>query len=133
MIIASVLLEQVVAHARSEAPNECCGLVALKDGRAVAVHELENLAASPLRFEVDGSKLAPLLFELEEADQQAAIYHSHTHSEPYPSQTDVNFARWWPGCEWLIIGLENDAEPAVRSFMIGDGGVIEELTVEIDG
>ena len=133
MIIASVLLEQVVAHARSEAPTECCGLVALKDGRAVAVHELENLAASPLRFEVDGSKLAPLLFELEEADQQAAIYHSHTHSEPYPSQTDVNFARWWPGCEWLIIGLENDAEPAVRSFMIGDGGVIEELTVEIDG
>jgi [CysO sulfur-carrier protein]-S-L-cysteine hydrolase len=133
MIIASALLEQVVAHARSEAPNECCGLVALEAGRAVAVHELENLAASPLRFEVDGSKLAPLLFELEEADQQAAIYHSHTHSEPYPSQTDVNFARWWPGCEWLIIGLENDAEPAVRSFMIGDGGVIEEVTVEIDG
>ena len=133
MIIASALLEQVVQHARVEAPNECCGLVALEAGRAVAVHELENLAASPLRFEVDGSKLAPLLFELEEADRQAAIYHSHTHSEPYPSQTDVNFARWWPGCEWLIIGLENDAEPAVRSFMIGDGGVIEEVTVEIDG
>jgi len=133
MIIASELLEQVVAHARFEAPNECCGLVALEAGRAVAVHELENLAASPLRFEVDGSTLAPLLFELEEADQQAAIYHSHTRSEPYPSQTDVNFARWWPGCEWLIIGLENDAEPVVRSFMIGDGGVIEEVTVEIDG
>lgn len=133
MIIAAALLEQVVAHARLEAPNECCGLVALEAGRAVAVHELENLAASPLRFEVDGSKLAPLLFELEEADQQAAIYHSHTRSEPYPSQTDVNFARWWPGCEWLIIGLENDAEPVVRSFMIGDGGVIEEVAVEIDG
>ena len=133
MIIAAALLEQVVAHARLEAPNECCGLVALEAGLAVAVHELENLAASPLRFEVDGSKLAPLLFEIEEADQQAAIYHSHTRSEPYPSQTDVNFARWWPGCEWLIIGLENDAEPIVRSFMIGDGGVIEEVAVEIDG
>ena len=133
MIIAAALLEQAVAHARLEAPNECCGLVALEAGRAVAVHELENLAASPLRFEVDGAKLAPLLFEIEEAGQQAAIYHSHTHSEPYPSQTDVNFARWWPGCEWLIIGLENDGQPLARSFMISADGVIEELAVEIDG
>ena len=133
MIIASALLEQVVAHARLEAPNECCGLVALEAGRAISVYELENLAASPLRFEVDGAKLAPLLFEIEEAGQQAAIYHSHTHSEPYPSQTDVNFARWWPGCEWLIIGLENDGQPLARSFMISADGVIEELAVEIDG
>lgn len=133
MIIAAALLEQVVVHARLEAPNECCGLVALEAGRAVSVYELENLAASPLRFEVDGAKLAPLLFEIEEAGQQAAIYHSHTHSEPYPSQTDVNFARWWPGCEWLIIGLENDGQPLARSFMISADGVIEELAVEIDG
>jgi proteasome lid subunit RPN8/RPN11 len=133
MIIAAELLEQVVAHARLEAPNECCGLVALDAGRAISVYELENLAASPLRFEVDGAKLAPLLFEIEEAGQQAAIYHSHTHSEPYPSQTDVNFARWWPGCEWLIIGLENDGQPLARSFMISADGVIEELAVEIDG
>jgi len=133
MIIAAALLEQVVAHARLEAPNECCGLVALDAGRAISVYELENLAASPLRFEVDGAKLAPLLFEIEEAGQQAAIYHSHTHSEPYPSQTDVNFARWWPGCEWLIIGLENDGQPLTRSFMISADGVIEELAVEIDG
>jgi len=133
MIIAAELLEQVVAHARLEAPNECCGLVALEAGHAISVYELENLAASPLRFEVDGAKLAPLLFEIEEAGQQAAIYHSHTHSEPYPSQTDVNFARWWPGCEWLIIGLENDGQPLARSFMISADGAIEELEVEIDG
>jgi len=133
MIIAAALLEQVVAHARLEAPNECCGLVALDAGRAVSVYELENLAASPLRFEVDGAKLAPLLFEIEEAGQQAAIYHSHTRSEPYPSQTDVNFARWWPGYEWLIIGLENDSDPLARSFMIAADGVVEEVGVEIDG
>ena len=133
MIIAPALFEQVVQHARLEAPNECCGLIAVTQGRAVSVHELENLAASPLRFEVDGAKLAPLLFEIEEAGQQAAIYHSHTRSDPYPSQTDVNFARWWPGCEWLIIGLENAADPIARSFMIGDEGVIEEIGVEIDG
>ena len=133
MIIASALLEQVFAHARREAPNECCGLVALEDGHAVATYEVENLAASPLRFEVDGAKLAPLLLEIEDAGRQAAIYHSHTRSEPYPSQTDVNFARWWPGYEWLIVGLASGAEALARSFMISEGGVIEEVGVEVDG
>ncbi|MSX02329.1 MAG: peptidase [Actinobacteria bacterium] len=133
MLISQELLAQVVSHARRDAPNECCGLVALEGGRAVAVYELENLAASPLRFEVDGAKLAPLLFEIEEAGRQAAIYHSHTRSEPYPSQTDVNFARWWPGCEWLIIGLAGGEEAIARSFLITDGGKIDEVDVSVDG
>ncbi len=132
MIIAAELLAQVVAHARDEAPNECCGLVVLEGDSAVAVHRLENLAASPLRFEADGSKLAPLLFEIEEAGRRPAIYHSHPHSEPFPSQTDVNFARWWPGCEWLIIGFSGDTHEA-RSFLIGDDGVIEDVGVTVNG
>ena len=97
----------MVAHARRDAPNECCGLVATRDGRATSVHETENTAASPFRFEVDGMAL----YRAIERDrgrgrgELGAIYHSHTRSEPYPSQTDVNFAAGWPGVEWLIVGL----------------------------
>ena len=44
--------------------------------------------------------------EIEDAGAElGAIYHSHTRSEPYPSQTDVNFAAGWPGVEWLIVGV----------------------------
>ncbi len=53
--------DAIVDHARAEHPNECCGVVAVRDGTAVAIHPLENLAASPFRFEVDGLALHRLL------------------------------------------------------------------------
>ena len=61
-----------------------------------------------------------------------AIYHSHTRSDPYPSQTDVNFAAGWPGVEWLIVGVSKagDAAPEVRSYLIDDG-VISEVELEV--
>ena len=122
--------DAVVDHARAENPNECCGVVAVRDGTAVAVHRLENVAASPFRFEVDGLALHRLLTEIEDAgDQLGAIYHSHTRSEPYPSQTDVNFATHWPGVEWLIVGLAGGPEAIVRSYLI-DGGDVREVAVE---
>lgn len=131
MVIGDQSRERLLAHARDEAPNECCGLIALDGDRIVGIHPLENLAASPMRFEVDGARLAPLLMEIEDAGQRPAIYHSHTRSEPYPSQTDINFARFWPGTEWLIIGLAGDG-PELRSFMIGADGTVEEQQVTED-
>jgi [CysO sulfur-carrier protein]-S-L-cysteine hydrolase len=128
--IDAALLERIVAHARRDFPNECCGMVAMRDGRAVAIHEATNIAASPLRFEVEGREIirAQDAFETDGAEL-GAIYHSHTRSEPYPSQTDVNFAAGWPGVEWLIVGIRGDGEPTVRSYRIDDG-VIEEVEVD---
>ena len=60
------LLDRVVAHARRDAPNECCGLVATRDGRATSVHETENTAASPFRFEVDGMALYRAMSAIED-------------------------------------------------------------------
>ncbi|MFM9141015.1 MAG: Mov34/MPN/PAD-1 family protein, partial [Solirubrobacterales bacterium] len=105
MLIGEESRARLLEHARKEAPNECCGLIALDGDRICEIHRLENLAASPMRFEVDGARLAPLLMEIEDSGQRPAIYHSHTRSEPYPSQTDINFARFWPGTEWHDIGL----------------------------
>ena len=132
MQIAPDLLQQIVDHARRDAPNECCGMVASRDGDAVSVHAAENTAASPFRFEVDGMELHRTLTGIEDAGNDlGAIYHSHTRSEPYPSQTDVNFAANWPGVEWIIVGLANGDEPVVRSYLIDDG-VITEVAVAVD-
>jgi [CysO sulfur-carrier protein]-S-L-cysteine hydrolase len=129
--IAQDLLDAIVEHARRDAPNECCGMVATREGAAVAVHEAQNTAASPFRFEVDGLELHRTLTAVEDAGYElGAIYHSHTRSEPYPSQTDVNFAANWPGVEWIIVGLANGDEPAVRSYLIDDG-VITEVPVDL--
>lgn len=132
MDIASELLDQILAHARAEAPNECCGVLAVqpaKNGspaRAVAVHPARNLAASPLRFEIDGLEVQKLLDEIEDAGyEMGAIYHSHTRTAPYPSQTDINFAANWPGVEWVIVGLADPASAEIRSYLIEDGKVRE--------
>lgn len=127
MQIAPALMQQIVDHAQRDAPDECCGVVFCRDGVAEAVHELENLAASPLRFEVDGMALHRLMTAAEdEGAQLGVIYHSHTRSEPRPSQTDINFAAGWPGVEWLIVGTAG-SEPEVRSFLISADGAIEEV------
>jgi [CysO sulfur-carrier protein]-S-L-cysteine hydrolase len=130
VLIARALLDELVAHARAEAPNECCGVVAVEPGstaRATRVHPTVNTAASPLKFEVDGRELLGVIDAIERAGQElGAIYHSHTRTAPYPSQTDINFAVNWPGVEWIIVGLAAGEEPKVRSYLI-DGGTVEEV------
>jgi proteasome lid subunit RPN8/RPN11 len=132
VLIARSLLEEMIAHAREEAPNECCGMVAVQAGhpdRAARVHRALNVAASPLRFEVDGGELLRTLDEIERAGAElGAIYHSHTRSAPYPSQTDINFAAGWPGLEWIIVGLASGEEPEVRSYLI-DGADVREVAI----
>jgi proteasome lid subunit RPN8/RPN11 len=134
MEISAELLEQIVAHAREEAPNECCGVIAVEParapgsqpGRAVRTHRALNTAASPLRFEIDGREVMGLLDSIEgDGLLLGGIYHSHTRTAPYPSQTDINFAAHWPGVEWLIVGLADGAAPEVRSYLIEDGRVEE--------
>jgi proteasome lid subunit RPN8/RPN11 len=130
--IDRALLDDIVAHAVRDAPNECCGLVVGRDGTATAARALENLAASPCRFDIDGRELISFAFADEGDEQLTAIYHSHTRSEPYPSQTDVNFAAGWPGVEWLIVGVpkNKDDAPAVRSYLI-ENGEIREVELEV--
>jgi len=130
VLIARALLDELIAHAREEAPNECCGVVAVQPGapaRAVRVHRAVNTAASPLRFEVDGQELLRTIDAIEQHGcELGAIYHSQTRTAPYPSQTDINFAANWPGVEWIIVGLAGGEAPHARSYLI-EGGEIEEV------
>ena len=136
MLIARALLDELIAHALQEAPNECCGVVAVEPGapaRAARVFRAVNTAASPLRFEVDGRELLRTMEQIEQDGcERGAIYHSHTRSEPYPSQTDINFAANWPGVEWIIVGLTDGLQPRARSYLI-DGGEIEEVGIQEAG
>jgi [CysO sulfur-carrier protein]-S-L-cysteine hydrolase len=119
------LLEQIVAQAHAEAPNECCGIIAARDGRAVAVHPARNAAASPLRYEMDGMEQYRIQSAIEDAGHElGAIYHSHTRSDPVPSQTDINLA-FYPDAVYVIVGVKHD-EPDVRAWRIVKGEVSRE-------
>ena len=131
MKIARAQYEEMIAHAREEAPNECCGMVGSNNGQALAVYRAVNAEASPLRFRIDPEEQLELHNKIEEAGLElGAIYHSHTRTAPRPSQTDINFAKLWPGVLWIIVGLAGD-EAEVRTWRIEDGQVSDaELVVE---
>src|SRR5918999_2495467 len=122
MRISRTLLDEMIAHARADAPNECCGMIASRDGEAVAVHRATNAAASPLRYEIEGREQLKFMDAIEDAGLDlGAIYHSHTRSAPEPSQTDINLA-FYPDALYVIVGLKS-AEPDIRAWRIVGGRV----------
>jgi len=130
MKLSRPLYDEMVEHARAEAPNECCGMVATSNREAVKVYPAVNAAASPLRYEIDGAEQYRIQMDIDDAGHDlGAIYHSHTRSKPYPSQTDINLA-FYPEALYVIVGLAGE-EPEVRAFQIRDGRVTEaELEVQ---
>lgn len=121
MRISQALIDEMIAHAREDLPNECCGMVGGVDGEARVVHRVANAADSPLRYEMDPKGQIDAYNAIEEnGEELLAIYHSHTRSAAYPSQTDVNQAVAWPEQVYLIVSLENEDEPDLKGYFLRD-------------
>jgi proteasome lid subunit RPN8/RPN11 len=113
------LLEE---HARAEAPNEACGVVVLRDGKAERYEAGRNRAASPYRFELD---VNPAVWFLEDDGYELAVFHSHLSAPARPSRTDVENIGLWEGRPYLILSLGTGE---LAAFTI-EGGRISELVV----
>lgn len=119
-------VDEMIAHAREEAPNECCGIIAGADGRPVKLYRARNAEASPYRYNVDPQDLLRIYREADANGWEfLVIYHSHTHTEAYPSPTDVRLAAW-PDAYYVLVSLQHPDQPVVRAFRIRDGQVTEE-------
>jgi proteasome lid subunit RPN8/RPN11 len=106
-------------HARSEAPNEACGLLVFRDGVAERYLPGRNAAASPYRFELETE---PENWFLEDEGYELAVFHSHVASPPRPSRTDVENIGLWEGRPYLILSLGTGELAAWR---IADGELVE--------
>ena len=125
MRIPRQMAEEMIAHAREEAPNECCGMIGGADGSGTTVYRSINAEASPLRYSLDASDQFRIMQEMEQRGEElVAIYHSHTGSAAYPSQTDVNLAAY-PDAVYVIVSLEDPQNPDLRGFWIRDGQIDE--------
>ena len=130
MKIAQGLIDEMVAHAREDLPNECCGLLGGSDGEAKTLIRVANSAASPLRYEMDPQEQYNALKSIEDGGEELlAIYHSHTKSAAYPSQTDVNQAVAWPEQAYVIVSLADAESPDVKAFLLED---LQIADVELD-
>jgi proteasome lid subunit RPN8/RPN11 len=123
MRISRAQRDELVAHARDDAPNECCGYMRLRDGGVEEVIRAENVYAAPTRFMLDDRSLFAAN-QLDDEGYGVAVYHSHPRSPAEPSQTDINIAAY-PHWLYLIVSLANE-EPEVRAWRIADGRVDEE-------
>ena len=130
MRVPKQIHEDLLAHAREEAPNECCGLIGGDASAAKTVYRARNAEASPLRYNLDPQDQFRIMTEMDEKGEElSAIYHSHTASPAYPSQTDINLAAY-PDALYLIVSLA-EGEKDLRGFSITDGEVTEvDLAVE---
>ena len=123
MEITQAQLDELIAHAQQDAPNECCGYATLRDGKVEDVVRAENERQSPYGYQLDAKAQITAWKLGEDEGYEIAVYHSHPKSAAEPSQTDINLAVF---PEWLqlIISLEND--PHMRAGRIVDGRVEEE-------
>lgn len=132
MRISQTLVDELVEHALSEAPLECCGLIAYRAGEAVEICRCTNIAASATRFEIDGvehwresNRLAY------EGTPVGAIYHSHTVAPATPSTSDIKLCAY-PQLEQLIIGVQDPDWPEIRAWDLFGARAVE-LAVVVTG
>lgn len=124
--------DALVEHARAEFPYEACGLLAGEGGKIVAHYPIPNSARSMTFYNMDSRALLAAMNEMDERGWDLlAIYHSHTHTEAYPSPTDVELA-FYPEAVYLIVSLQDPQEPALRGFDIAHGEVTERV-LTVDG
>src|SRR3954451_24440384 len=125
MKVPGQMVEEMVAHAREDVPNECCGMIGGADGKARTLYRAVNAEQSPLRYSLDARDQFRIMREIEEAGEELlSIYHSHTGSAAYPSQTDVNLALY-PDAVYLIVSLADSQQPDLGAFWIRDGKIEE--------
>ena len=125
-----VFFKEIVEQGLREFPNEACGVIAAAAGVPVRVFTMTNADASPATYRLDGLEQLRVFDQIDEQGWELwAIYHSHTHSEAYPSETDVRLALY-PEARYLVVGLADRRHPVMRSFSIVEGAVTEEeLTI----
>ncbi len=137
LTITQALVDQIVAHARKDHPDEACGVVAGPAGsdRPERFIPMLNAAMSPTFYEFDSGDLLKLYREMDDRDEEpVVIYHSHTATEAYPSRTDVSYANE-PGAHYVLVSTADTdglGDFQFRSYRIVEGEITEEEVKIVD-
>jgi len=124
------MVEQVLAHARRDHPDECCGVISAHGGQAQRLFEMDNAERSPTGFTFDSAQWLGVYRAMDEVDEEPhVVYHSHTATEAYPSRTDIRWSATAGFPYWLLVSTRSEQDE-VRVFTI-EGGVVTELELTL--
>ncbi len=131
LTISRAFADEMIAHSQQEDPDECCGILAGRNGTVAKLYRIANATPSPYRYVMEPQEM---LNAMRDADANewdiTAFYHSHTHSPAYPSPTDVRMAQQsgWLGDDiyYILVSLEDKANPHIRAYRIMESGEIIE-------
>ncbi|MEX0832231.1 MAG: M67 family metallopeptidase [Nitriliruptoraceae bacterium] len=114
----------LIERAWSDFPYEVCGMLAIRPDGSAAHYPIDNTERSMTNYTMDPRQQYLAMREIEDEGWQLALYHSHTHTKAYPSETDIRLAAY-PEAIYLIVTLQDRDRPQIRAFTIVDGEVAE--------
>ena len=123
-VLDTATWDRLVAHAWSDFPYEVCGLLGTERDGTHRHFPIDNTERSVTTYTMEARQLLRAMREIEDDGLELAIYHSHTHTRAYPSETDIRLAAY-PEATYLIVTLEDHDHPDIRAFTIVDGVVAE--------
>ncbi len=125
------IYQKMIEHAKREWPLECCGILGGKDHTVVESFELQNVEKSPIRYSMSPKEQWKTFEEMEKQNiEMIATYHSHPHTIPFPSETDVKLA-CYPDVVTIIISLKDENNPVMKAFRIEKDAIYPEEVVII--
>lgn len=116
--------DALVAHAESDFPFEVCGLLGIEDDGGIRHFPIDNAERSMTYYVMDAKQMLHAMREIEDDELHLVIYHSHSHTQAYPSATDIRLAAY-PDATYAIVTLQDRDAPDIRAFRITDGEVTE--------
>ena len=136
LVLPADIADDMIEHCRMGRPNEACGILASQGTRMVKVFRMANATLSPLRYSLDPKEQFAVYRMIEDQGWElGAVFHSHTHTEAFPSPTDVRLAS--EDVPYIIVSLAEEP-PVIRAFRIlksnwtDQEGVIEEVSVSVE-
>jgi len=140
MILTRTQLDQLFEQARRDAPHETCGMIGGKDGRALKIYPIKNVAENRVKnYLMDGVEQIRAMQDMDDSEYEiVSIYHSHPVSRAYPSVTDLRDAYdaelkepTYPGAVYIIMTLINPDAPEAHGYLL-DGETITETPLVIE-
>lgn len=131
LVLDTTTWDAMVDHAWSDFPYEVCGMLGIEADGTIHHFRITNDERSMTYYVMNPRELLRAVRDIEDNEWAMVIYHSHTHTQAYPSDTDIRLAAY-PDATYAIVTLQDRDHPDIRAFWIVDDEVTERPVVRRD-